>query len=99
MQSAAGDRLALGRTPSDGVVEGIDSDLRLHPVTDRIPDDPVRPDVLDRAQVELPFDDGWPRESSLFKRAPRYWRSASNGLILDICAASNPAVQVVGAVA
>ena len=33
--------------------EGVDGQDGLHPVTDRVADDPARPDVLDGAQVEL----------------------------------------------
>ena len=39
----------------DRVVEGGDGDPRLHPVVDRVADDPVREDVLDRAEIQLPF--------------------------------------------
>lgn len=39
-------------TPRTGL-ECIDGDLRVHPLGHRVADDPVRPDVLDSAQIQL----------------------------------------------
>lgn len=39
-------------TVGDGVGEGVDGERCLHPVADRVADDPVGADVLDRAEVE-----------------------------------------------
>src|SRR5699024_2167344 len=41
--------------PGDGAVQGGHGQAGLHPGVDRIPNDPARVDVLDRAQVQLPF--------------------------------------------
>src|SRR5271165_934918 len=51
MQDAAGHAVTSG----DGVVEGVDGDARLHPLVDRVADDPVGKDVFDRAEVKLSF--------------------------------------------
>lgn len=39
----------------NGVLEGLDGQPGLHPRVDRVPHDPVRVHVLDRAEVELSF--------------------------------------------
>ena len=51
MQDAASDLTAAG----DGVAEGVNGELRGHPVRDRVADDPVGEHVFDRAAVELAF--------------------------------------------
>ncbi len=51
MDHAAGD-VAAHR---DGVLDRLDGQVRLHPRVDRVPHDPAREHVLDRAEVELAF--------------------------------------------
>jgi hypothetical protein len=53
VQPAPGPPEPFDTTPSDGVVHGVDGNLGLHPVTDRVAHDPVRPHVFDRARVQL----------------------------------------------
>ncbi len=51
VQDAPGDLTAT----RDGVADGIDGELRGHPVADRVADDAVGEDILDRAAVKLAF--------------------------------------------
>ena len=51
VKDAAGDVAS----PGDRVVERGDSQSGLHPLVDRVADDPVGEHVLDRADVELAF--------------------------------------------
>jgi len=56
VHDAASDVSTLGGAPRDGVVERRDRESGLHPRVDRVADDPVGVDVLERAQVELALD-------------------------------------------
>ncbi len=51
VDDAAGDVTA----PGDGVVERPDGELGGHAVADGVADDPVRPSVFDRAEIDLPL--------------------------------------------
>lgn len=51
MKDASGDVAAAGY----GIAERVNSELRRHPIGDRVAHDPVRVDVFDRATVELAF--------------------------------------------
>ena len=45
-------------TPGHGVVQGGHGQAGLHPLVDGVAHDPVAEDVLDRAEVQLPFTGG-----------------------------------------
>jgi hypothetical protein len=45
-------------TPGNSVVEGCDGQAGLHPCVDRVSDDPLAEDVLDRAEIQLAFAGG-----------------------------------------
>ena len=70
-----------GRVPAvcDRHLQRVHGQTRLHPLVDRVPDDSVRPDVFDRAAVQLPLS----RPVLCYVREPQLVGSFSGEVAFD----------------
>lgn len=81
VHDAAGHITAAGHSHG----ERINRDRGLHPITDRVADDPVGPDVLDRALVQLAAQEASLRCGLVLPSVAKACRCLPRGLVPEVC--------------